>query len=550
MITGELEVRQAVNIQGPGADELAINANHASRAIRVHNLPVGVGNPTDVTISGLTVRNGKAAFGGGISSERDGGIEHRLNLNDMSILSNEANNGGGGGVFSDGAKLVIRDSLLTGNDATTAASNGGAVLIDDTPSDSYDAVTVDGTTLSGNTSAGDGGAIAAKGADAGISISASTLADNQAAGDGGGVSFDLDAGGAAVRSSTLSGNTASGGGGGVWIQGAPATSYISDSTVANNDASYGGGIGSLQDADGLVQVANSTVVGNGASGTKGGGGIFRLGDDGASAGTDLFEINSTVVAKNTVSASGAGPDLRQPATADGSFALRNTLLGNTAGAVFSQPGANLLNTDPALGGLADNGGPTQTMLPSDTSPVLNAGLRNTLNSDQRNLDRTVDYPNIPKTLGSDGTDIGAVELQLSDNGVIDSFFKADKKQKMKGKKVKVKVSAGAGEQVSIAAGGTVEVKAKKKKGHKAPKPETVNLKKATGESTPGTLDTLFLSPSKKGSKTIIKALKGGGKATATVKVTLTDEVSNTDTESLTVKLKVKKPKKDGGKGGK
>jgi hypothetical protein len=64
-----------------------------------------------------------------------------------------------------------------------------------------------------------------------------------------------------------------------------------------------------------------------------------------------------------------------------------------------------------LGPLRNNGGSTDTELPSSKSPVINAGKAFGLKADQRGRRRTVNYPGVKKRHGSDGTDIGAVELQ-------------------------------------------------------------------------------------------------------------------------------------------
>jgi hypothetical protein len=72
-----------------------------------------------------------------------------------------------------------------------------------------------------------------------------------------------------------------------------------------------------------------------------------------------------------------------------------------------------------LGGLAHNGGPTETMLPSGTSPVIDQGhAPNSLQTDERGDPRTVDIPGIPRPPGGDGTDIGAVELPASSVPVV------------------------------------------------------------------------------------------------------------------------------------
>ena len=63
---------------------------------------------------------------------------------------------------------------------------------------------------------------------------------------------------------------------------------------------------------------------------------------------------------------------------------------------------NLLNYDPLLGPLANNGGPTLTHLPQSNSPCINTGTNpNNLVNDQRG-------PGFPRIQGL--TDIGAVEL--------------------------------------------------------------------------------------------------------------------------------------------
>jgi hypothetical protein len=76
--------------------------------------------------------------------------------------------------------------------------------------------------------------------------------------------------------------------------------------------------------------------------------------------------------------------------------------------------SDILGKSPDLGGLTNNGGPTETMLPAGTSPVIDQGhAPNSLTTDERGDPRTVDVPGIPRPPGGDGTDIGAVELPAS-----------------------------------------------------------------------------------------------------------------------------------------
>jgi hypothetical protein len=78
---------------------------------------------------------------------------------------------------------------------------------------------------------------------------------------------------------------------------------------------------------------------------------------------------------------------------------------------FSGPG-DLNNTDPMLGPLQNNGGPTQTMALPSGSPAIDAGnptgctdgLGHLLKTDQRGFPR-------PDTEDTSGCDMGAYERQ-------------------------------------------------------------------------------------------------------------------------------------------
>jgi hypothetical protein len=84
-----------------------------------------------------------------------------------------------------------------------------------------------------------------------------------------------------------------------------------------------------------------------------------------------------------------------------------------SGHSLNQTGPNVFGVDPQLGGLANNGGPSQTEAPSASSPVVDKGSASGLNSDQRGVLRPIEFPAIPNAAGGDGSDMGAVELQPS-----------------------------------------------------------------------------------------------------------------------------------------
>jgi len=73
-----------------------------------------------------------------------------------------------------------------------------------------------------------------------------------------------------------------------------------------------------------------------------------------------------------------------------------------------------INTDPMLGPLQDNGGPTFTHALLPGSPAIDAGKNfGAATTDQRGSGfvRTFDYASIANANGGDGTDIGAFEVQ-------------------------------------------------------------------------------------------------------------------------------------------
>jgi hypothetical protein len=112
------------------------------------------------------------------------------------------------------------------------------------------------------------------------------------------------------------------------------------------------------------------------------------------------------------------------------IAARYSLI-ETPGSPFADQGRNIIGKDPQLGALASNGGPTQTRLPSGTSPVLDKGIAGGLATDQRGAVRPFDFPGITSSPGGDAADMGAVE-----SGVVNSPAPAKKKKKKCKKKRK------------------------------------------------------------------------------------------------------------------
>jgi len=87
------------------------------------------------------------------------------------------------------------------------------------------------------------------------------------------------------------------------------------------------------------------------------------------------------------------------------FDLVRTMETRVAGTITGSP----LTSDPLLGPLASNGGPTPTMALAEGSTAIDAGSAFGLGTDQRGLPRPSDFTSIANV--GDGSDIGAFEVQ-------------------------------------------------------------------------------------------------------------------------------------------
>lgn len=98
----------AVNLEGAGAETTIINGNASGNVVYAYN------NPTPVTISHLTLRNGSAQYGGGLYTFTE------LTLDDVIIEDNHASIYAGG-IYNDGT-LTMLNSIVRNNTAATLAA--------------------------------------------------------------------------------------------------------------------------------------------------------------------------------------------------------------------------------------------------------------------------------------------------------------------------------------------------------------------------------------------------------------------------------------------
>ena len=292
-------------------------------------------------------------------------------------------------------------SITAANLAIEAAPNG-SITIDAHQASPVMVDSVSGGSLSldhlsltnGAATTGFGGGIGGSSTSR-LTLTHSTLSGNSASLGGG-----IYGGYVTLTNCTLSGNSANYGGG-IWIRGA---SNVTGSTLSGNSASKaGGGIYTV----GALTLTNSTLSGNSAqSSTLGGGGIF------VGSSNSLTLTNVTISANSAVSYGAGifGNGQGQVAiTANNSIVAGNTSLSTlTTADVY--PGIttgldDLIGSNPKLGPLANNGGPTRTMLPLPGSPAIDNGNDATCAASPVN---GVDQRGVPRPQGA-RCDIGAVE---------------------------------------------------------------------------------------------------------------------------------------------
>lgn len=221
-----------------------------------------------------------------------------------------------------------------------------------------------------------------------LTLTNCAISDNVAENEGGGIYNDATAGSASllISDSALSSNSAEFGGGiynDARMKGTAATLQISNSTLNNNTAGYAAGaIFSIADIEGtMLTLSNCTISGNSAPAY--GGGIYNhatlaiststLSDNSAANGASLYNEALVSIGNTVLKAGVLGANIFNNGGTVTS--LGYNLSSDDGGGFLTGPG-DQINTDPLLGPLQNNGGPTFTheLLPS--SPAIDAGNPN------------------------------------------------------------------------------------------------------------------------------------------------------------------------------
>lgn len=339
-LSGDLDIRDSVIIQGAGPDKTIIDGGALDR---VFDLPYDGYNPSRKTVfmSNLTIQNGKLTnVTGGLDFEGGGGInnQHNLYLSNVVVRNNTVEGAGGGGIENKQDltlnKVVLRENIVTGE--TTSCVGGGIVNIG--------SLVVTDTLVSGNRADRGGGLF-----NAGLvtaTIERSLFTKNQA-----------PVGSALLAYGTLE--------------------LVNTTIHGNNFTSAGGGRCALLVHD-TATVSFCTITDNLTTDTVQSSGLCTY-------STSQLTLRGTVLAGNK--------RIVPPKTKNCTFltpptsATYNLEDANTC--TFS-PATNRINTDPRLGPLQDNGGPTQTRALAADSPAIDYVRVNTgVTVDQRGFKRPV-----------------------------------------------------------------------------------------------------------------------------------------------------------------
>ncbi|HEX3125269.1 MAG TPA: choice-of-anchor Q domain-containing protein, partial [Rhodanobacteraceae bacterium] len=272
--------------------------------------------------------------------------------------------------------LTMSNGKASGTPYCNGKHGGGGICI--TAAD----LTLNNSTLSGNYAEGYGGGILSRSGN--VTLTNSTLSNNVSSMFAGGIYvFNNDL---TLTNSTLSGNTAINSplsyGGGIFSQSANIT--LTDSTLSGNSAGYVGGIWSWS---GNVTLTNSTLSGN-AGVTAGN----RWNAGGIWASSGNVALTNSTVSGNSAASNNGGIYIYSPTNpvqAINSIVAGNVSPGADMNAALTAGSTNnIIGVDAKLAALADNGGPTQTMLPLADSPAIDAGSdANCPAIDQRGVNR-------------------------------------------------------------------------------------------------------------------------------------------------------------------
>lgn len=321
--------------QQSGDSVIVFAPNLFGQTIDLNSGPLLIHKPSgNLTILGPGVRDLTISGGGQFGVFQVAAISHAT-IAGLTITGGFDSQGAG---IENYGQLNLVDLTITGNDATEMGGGGVNNTL-------YGQLTIDQSTISGNLSnLGNGGGIANSGI---LTINASTISGN---------TVSLASGGGIANTGMMT---------------------IGESTIANNQSlmRFAGGIYN----DSTLTLADDTISAN--TSRFSGGGLTNI------APLGRVSMNNTIVDGNLAQTDASTNDILDSRDPVGILLTgSHDLVGaGNLGLLAS----TLVNPNPMLGSLADNGGPTQTMALEPGSPALNAGdptlLPAGIISDQRGM---------------------------------------------------------------------------------------------------------------------------------------------------------------------
>ena len=392
-------------------DDLTItgNPNHKYPYISGQNtteplLHLGTGT---LTLSGVTVENGKFTSGGSLNGS--GGCVYskgNVVLEDSARVkyctAQHTGNGLalGGAIYSAGYTSILGNSVVSGGHAraNSGIAKGGGIYAKGGITIKYGSVFNNSATTASGTITRGGGIYSGQD----LTAKYANIGDNKVSGGSSGLNVGGGAwitGNTTMTASTVYNNQADAAAA-MLLGRNTGTTGIYSSTIANNTAvasnsKYGGGVY----LGNTSTINNCTITGNtekNSSDKKYGAGLLIK--DGVS-----LDMSSTIVSGNFLidsSSNSLNSDIRGNSTTPATITGDHNLVGVAKYA--STPGDTISDGDPQLGPLQNNGGFTLTTAVLPGSPAIDAGTANGNTTDQRGT-------GFQRVIGA-AADIGAFEL--------------------------------------------------------------------------------------------------------------------------------------------
>jgi hypothetical protein len=335
LTSGELLVTKNITISGPGSESLSVNGNNQSRVFHI-------ASGQTVTISGLTITNGHAAdSGGGIYNDHA-----VLTLNNCVVAGNSAALDIGAGIHNDGtnidhAMLQLNNSLITNNSGgiyNDALQAGTATLVITYSTLSNngprEAINNDGWSC---TFCGNG------------TTSVEIINSSITANPGGAIYSDTgrqNCGGSCPVTVSINNSTISGNGSGVH------NSTLSDTVVTNSTISDNGS-GIYNDNGALAASVYNTTMSNN--------------------GVEIRNFNAPVVVAMSHTIFKVSPGGHSILNDFGTVTSYGYNVSSDDGGGYLNGTGDQINTNPLLGPLQNNGGPTFTHQLLPGSPAIDTG---------------------------------------------------------------------------------------------------------------------------------------------------------------------------------